>query len=146
MSDDDRFRPDLKGVSRRAFEKSVGKDLYANRTAAANATGVDKIMRETAKVREKLRAHMNRNRDHWINKEVKRLVRKSPPELKLSLSGGPKPPAGAQAKAMTHMRALREKAAVNVHRRCNIRLHTLDKIERRMTQKLMRNQTRNRNR
>lgn len=144
MRDDERFRPDLIGKARGDFEKTARGNIYQNREAARNAPSVDGIERRTAQVREKLRAHLNRNRDLWTAKEVKRLMKQSPLSLKHGLSGGPKPPFGAEPVSRAHQRAIQEKAYANVNRRCNIRLHSLDKMEQRMIRNLTRTRSRSR--
>lgn len=136
MSDGYSYRPDWKDRARRDFKRAYLLEKKTTPRELFNLRVTNAVTKRVTGVRWKMRRHIRKHKERWIHQEMNKLQRTQKQGPALSLAGGPKPPFGLSYKGITRNRTLREQARANVEHRCDMRLRTLDHMERRLMRRL----------
>lgn len=139
MSDDDRFRPDLRRKAKDLFSRSARTDDFQNRNSRLSATEIAAVEKRAAEVRDRARQHHQKMKPTWVDAERRRLSQENPERLTASRRDGPKPPTVDSNRADSREKAIAEQAASNVKSRCDERIRRIEKIEHRMVRSIQRN-------
>lgn len=136
MSSDFRFRPEIKGTIKDAFDVSTPIPHRAFPNSPELAFKIYDVERRAASVREKSDEHFGKHRERWIELELSKLAKERPYQPGISQANGPRPPGGVSNRRLAHRDALLKLATANVELRHERRLHTINAIERLQKSKL----------
>ena len=144
MSDDWSFRPDLKGVSRNAFEIAGQREFFSRDVDSRRASRAASIHWKADQLITRAKEHHEQMRPKFMEREYQklRLEQAQPPQR--DLSQGPQGPFDGRMKEFAREKALRSQAEANVDGRHSLRLHTIRAIESRMERNLTRDRPRTR--
>lgn len=143
MSDDYRFRPDLKTRAQQDFKRAHRIERAQTPKDILRAKMSDAVQRRVEPIRERLETHIEKHKPKWVAREAQKLRQAYANPETLSLKNGPKPPLISSRAPHTHKQELASlHAALNVEKRCRLRLHNLNVMETRLVNRLMPDQRR----